>query len=140
MSAGRTCVVCRKVVDKPQLLRFVREGVSGGVDEQRLQIDVLQDFPGRGAYCHLDGKCFFDARLPSLLLASLSRVSKGKRRSSKRNVASNAWTLLSEKLLADAVAKVENCSQKQELYNRLRELYEQCTKPVNEPRVGRVRL
>ena len=50
----RSCVGCRRVADKAQLLRFVAVG-------EALTIDPEARLPGRGAYLHRDERCWEQA-------------------------------------------------------------------------------
>ena len=64
----RTCVGCRTVNEKRELIRIVRtpEGV---------QIDLKGKLPGRGAYLHEDHSCWqlgLDGRLAHALKVTLS--------------------------------------------------------------------
>ncbi len=106
----------------------------------RIKVDALQLSSGRGAYCHLEEKCLFDARLSKLLLASLKRFSKGKQRAPKKGSAAGKGIALSEKFLTDALAEVESNGRKNELYNVLRNLCQKQAKPAKKPLVRRVRL
>jgi hypothetical protein len=53
---ARTCVACRQVAGKRELLRFVR-GPDGAVS-----LDRSGRTPGRGAYLHATAECFELAR------------------------------------------------------------------------------
>lgn len=50
-SPQRTCIGCRQVADKGELVRIV-------VDGDRIQLDVSATLPGRGAYVHRASSCF----------------------------------------------------------------------------------
>ena len=51
----RTCVGCREVQGKRQLVRVVRQ-VDG-----HIRLDVTGKAPGRGAYVHATGECWHSA-------------------------------------------------------------------------------
>ena len=55
-SALRSCVACRSVKSKPELIRFVR--LAGG----KVSIDLRGRAPGRGAYLCRDPACWALAR------------------------------------------------------------------------------
>jgi uncharacterized protein len=51
----RTCVGCRQVQGKRQLVRVVRQA------DGHVQLDVTGKAPGRGAYVHATGECWHSA-------------------------------------------------------------------------------
>ena len=51
----RTCVGCREVQGKRQLVRVVRQATG------QVRLDVTGKAPGRGAYVHANGKCWYNA-------------------------------------------------------------------------------
>ena len=53
-SPRRTCIGCRQVADKGDLVRLV-------VSDDRVQLDLTQRLPGRGAYVHRATECFESA-------------------------------------------------------------------------------
>jgi len=52
----RTCVGCRKVAPRDQLVRLVREHIPDGV-APRVRPDLTGSAPGRGAWLHPDAAC-----------------------------------------------------------------------------------
>lgn len=81
----RTCIVCRRRAEKPQLLRFVvgRMPQRAEADCAPLQpdpvapgieLDILQLAAGRGFYCHRRSDCLLQAGLEDRLAAAISRV------------------------------------------------------------------
>ncbi|MCB0324422.1 MAG: YlxR family protein [Bdellovibrionales bacterium] len=63
----RTCVVCRGVRERSELLRFVIDAAGA------VRLDVLQQLPGRGAYCCAAAACFTDSARDARLSGSLDR-------------------------------------------------------------------
>ncbi len=51
----RTCVGCRQVQGKRQLVRVVRQA------DGHVRLDVTGKAPGRGAYVHAAGECWHSA-------------------------------------------------------------------------------
>ena len=51
----RTCVGCRQVQGKRQLVRVVRQA------DGHVRLDVTSKAPGRGAYVHATGECWHSA-------------------------------------------------------------------------------
>ena len=51
----RTCVGCRQVQGKRQLVRVVRQA------DGQVRLDVTGKAPGRGAYVHATGECWHSA-------------------------------------------------------------------------------
>jgi hypothetical protein len=51
----RTCVGCRQVQGKRQLVRVVRQA------DGHVRLDVTGKAPGRGAYVHATGECWHNA-------------------------------------------------------------------------------
>jgi uncharacterized protein len=60
----RTCVVCRRVAGKRELIRIVR--TSDGI-----QVDPTGKLPGRGAYLHPEWSCWEVALEKNLLARAL---------------------------------------------------------------------
>ena len=52
----RTCVGCRQVALREQLVRLVREPAPDGV-VPRVRVDPTGSAPGRGAWLHPDASC-----------------------------------------------------------------------------------
>ncbi|WP_114855261.1 YlxR family protein [Brachybacterium sp. YJGR34] len=52
----RTCVGCREVAARDQLVRLVREPAPGGASP-RVRVDPSGSAPGRGAWLHPDAAC-----------------------------------------------------------------------------------
>lgn len=52
----RTCVGCRKVAPREQLVRLVREPAPGGT-APRVRVDPTGSAHGRGAWLHPDTSC-----------------------------------------------------------------------------------
>lgn len=79
--AFRKCVVCGQSMEQREALRFTFEqgcsqkGDAGGISRllNSLRIDVQGNAFGRGAYCHLDEKCFCSSALVVKLALSLLR-------------------------------------------------------------------
>lgn len=57
MKVERTCVVCRSVSDKSEMLRFVYGSSDACAGLRQLEFDLGDVLPGRGAYCHLSKEC-----------------------------------------------------------------------------------
>ncbi|MBB5832052.1 YlxR family protein [Brachybacterium aquaticum] len=52
----RTCVGCREVAPRAQLVRLVRESAPDGA-AARVRVDPTGSAPGRGAWLHPDASC-----------------------------------------------------------------------------------
>lgn len=52
----RTCVGCRQVAPREQLVRLVRESAPDGA-APRVRVDPTRSAPGRGAWLHPDAAC-----------------------------------------------------------------------------------
>ena len=52
----RTCVGCRQVAPREQLVRLVRESAPDG-DTPRVRVDPAGSAPGRGLWLHPDAAC-----------------------------------------------------------------------------------
>ena len=52
----RTCVGCRQVAPRTQLVRLVRESAPDGA-APRVRVDPRRSSPGRGAWLHPDASC-----------------------------------------------------------------------------------
>lgn len=52
----RTCVGCRQVAVREQLVRLVREPAPDGA-APRVRVDPHRSAPGRGAWLHPDASC-----------------------------------------------------------------------------------
>lgn len=83
--AERTCVVCRKVGSKTDLLRFVfskpgslNDGGDRGYLELRIDLGYL--LPGRGAYCHRAVSCLLSKIVLERLHYSLNGGAAKKKR------------------------------------------------------------
>jgi predicted RNA-binding protein YlxR (DUF448 family) len=73
MKPQRTCVVCRKVVAKEDLLRFILGSCdknSRNEENVEVEIDISGCSSGRGAYCHL-GSCLLNRELYKKIIYSL---------------------------------------------------------------------
>ena len=122
MGAERSCVVCGQVGSKEGLLRFVYLAHAEGlplVEEifsaklwRSIELDLAQEKPGRGAYCHRDKSCLFDRKLFPRLCMSLFCVKQKKKVVVKRLLAVIAKE--SGNLLRDKVeqAKLEIAGRK----------------------------
>ncbi len=71
----RSCVVCRRVCQKTELVRFVLKR-EVGLDGGSLVPDLHDRLPGRGAYSHLSAACLFDRKLGERLEYSILRRKK----------------------------------------------------------------
>ena len=80
----RTCVVCRKKVEKEHLFRFVIARERSGYIEatNEVVLDALQLYTGRGTYCHPSRECLGNRKFVSLLSRSLL-LQKGRTKTSK---------------------------------------------------------
>lgn len=52
----RTCIGCRQVAARTQLVRLVREPAPDGA-APRVRVDPTRSAPGRGAWLHPDSSC-----------------------------------------------------------------------------------
>lgn len=87
--AERTCVICRGTDEKFNLLRFVLE-MEGDLDPPSLKLDILQEHPGRGAYCHSSVSCALGKNTGDRLLSSLLNRKQGKRKVGRREKSARA--------------------------------------------------
>lgn len=73
----RTCVVCRKVSNQKDLLRFVclpsgpSDVVAGSL---HVILDLIGSMQGRGAYCHGEISCLLSRQFSKSLRGSFSSV------------------------------------------------------------------
>jgi predicted RNA-binding protein YlxR (DUF448 family) len=78
----RTCIVCREVRGKRELIRIVR------APEQRLVVDETGKAPGRGAYLCKQPSCWADKGFLKDLLGRALKIS----------VSDEDWALLKDRL------------------------------------------
>lgn len=94
----RLCVVCRKTGSKEDFIRFVRQRHENvmrigesveGPQSSVLEIDVLHDLPGRGAYCHASAACLLSKQVFEKIRYSLEVGSAKKKKGKTVNGSNN---------------------------------------------------